>query len=388
MILILIFLSFMIPYSHQHIDQEDIDAVIKVLKSDWLTQGPNVSAFEQALAQYCGARYAVVAPNGTAALHLAYRVAGLKEGDEIITTANTFVATANMAILCGAKPVFCDIRLDTYNIDEEEIEKLITNKTKVITPVHFAGHSCEMDKISEIARKHDLIVVEDACHAIGAEYKGRKIGSISDLTVLSFHPVKPITTGEGGAVLTNNQKYYERMLKLRTHGIEKDPVKQQTIGGWYYEMKEMGLNYRLTDMQCALGISQLVKLDKFQKQREKVANYYFDKLKKVKGVIVPVKLEHVKHSWHLFAIRLENPSIRKEVFKYLQENGIGVQVHYIPVYQQPYYRENGYKDIMLKNTEKYYDGCISIPMYADLIEEQIDTVVSKLDFVIKQAEKK
>lgn len=372
----------MIPYSHQHIDQDDIDAVVKVLKSDWLTQGPEVAAFEKALAEYSGAAYAVAAPNGTAALHLAYMAAGLKKGDEIITTANTFVATANMAIVCGAKPVFCDIRPDTYNIDELKIEKLITEKTKAIVPVHFAGHPCEMDKITEIAKKHNLLVIEDACHAIGAKYKDKKIGSISDMTVFSFHPVKPITTGEGGAIVTNNKEFYDKMIRLRIHGIAKDPQKQKEIGGWHYEMKDLGFNYRITDIQCALGRSQLNKLDKFHEQREVAANDYFNKLKNIKDVILPTKLNHVQHSWHLFVVRLKDSNQRKNVYKYFQENGIGVQIHYIPVYQHPYYQENGYKNFTLKNTENYYNTCISLPLYPDLTEDQRNEVVSKLSSAI------
>lgn len=371
----------MIPYSRQYIDSGDIRAVTKVLKSDWLTQGPNVSAFEKALAKYCGARFAVVVPNGTAALHLAYQAAGLKKGDEIITTANTFVATSNMALVCGAKPVFCDIRPDTYNIDESKIEKLISKKTKVIAPVHFAGHPCEMDKISRIAKKHQLIVIEDACHALGAKYKNKKIGSISDLTVFSFHPVKPITTGEGGAILTNNEEFYKKLLRLRMHGIAKDPQKQKSIGGWHYDMKDLSFNYRITDIQCALGVSQLSKLNRFQKKRERIAREYFKKLKGIKNIVVPANLRHIQHSWHLFAIRVKNRN-RKEVFEYLKENGIGVQVHYIPVYQHSYYQKIGYKNILLKNTENYYNTCISLPIYPALTKKQLNYVVSKLISVV------
>ena len=376
----------MIPYSRQHIDSDDISAVNEVLKSDWLTQGPNVLAFEKSLAEYSGARYAVAVPNGTAALYLAYKAIGLKKGDEIITTPNTFVATSNMALVCGAKPVFCDIRLDTYNIDESKIEKLITKKTKAIVPVHFAGHPCEMDKISEIAKRHNLIVIEDACHALGAQYKNKRIGSLSDLTVFSFHPVKPITTGEGGAILTDNKEYYEKMLQLRTHGIIKDPKKSESIGKWHYEMVDLGFNNRITDIQCALGISQLKKLDKFHEAREKIANAYFKKLKNWKNIILPAKLKEIQHSWHLFVIRVKNKNIRKEVFSYLQSKGIGVQVHYIPVYQHPYYRNIGYRDTELDNTEAYYNSCISLPIYPDLKPEQLDYVIVALADALKNYE--
>lgn len=375
----------MIHYSHQHIDEEDINAVIGVLRSDWLTQGPNVLAFEKALASYCGARYAVVVPNGTAALHLAYLAVGLGSNDEIITSANTFCATTNMALVCGAKPVFCDVRSDTYNIDETKIEELITEKTKVIVPVHFAGHPCEMEIISAIAKKHNLFVIEDACHAISAKYSGQMIGGLSDLTVFSFHPVKPITTGEGGAILTNNEEYYRKILQMRTHGIIKDPEKQKIIGPWYGEMQELGFNYRITDMQCALGSSQLVKLEDFQKQREKIAMYYFDKLKTLSGVIPPTFLPKVRHSWHLFAIRLKDKTKRKFVFEFLQKNDIGVQVHYLPVYKHPYYQKIGYDHLILEQTENYYNSCISLPIYPDLTFEQVDLIVSTLSSAILQA---
>ncbi len=368
----------MIPYSRQSIDEDDIAAVVKVLRSDWLTQGPTIAEFEKALAKYCGARFAVAAPNGTAALYLAYKSAGLKEGDEIITAPNTFVATSNMALLCGARPVFCDIRPDTYNIDENKIEKLITPKTKAIVPVHFAGHPCEMDKIMEIAKKHNLLVIEDAAHAIGAEYKNKKIGGIGDLTVFSFHPVKPITTGEGGAILTNNEKYYQTMLRLRTHGIAKDPQKTETIGEWHYEMLDLAFNNRVTDIQCALGISQLKKLPEMHKKREAVAKKYFEALKNIPGVILPASLPAIRHSWHLFAARFQNQQIRKTMFKYFQDNSVGVQVHYIPVYQHPYYQKIGYQNIKLDNTEKYYNTCISLPIYPELTNEQFAYVVKTL----------
>ncbi|MDP3935330.1 MAG: UDP-4-amino-4,6-dideoxy-N-acetyl-beta-L-altrosamine transaminase [Candidatus Giovannonibacteria bacterium] len=368
----------MIPYSRQTIDEDDVAAVVKVLKSDWLTQGPTIAEFEKALAEYSGARFAVAAPNGTAALYLAYKAAGLKDGDEIITTPNTFVATSNMALICGTRPVFCDIRPDTYNIDENKIEKLITPKTKAIVPVHFAGHPCEMDKIIEIAKKHNLLVIEDACHAIGAEYKNKKIGGIGDLTIFSFHPVKPITTGEGGAILTNNEAYYQTMLRLRTHGIAKDPQKTETIGKWHYEMLDLAFNHRVTDIQCALGLSQLKKLDKFQKARERVANYYFEKLKNLKGVVLPTKLAEIKHSWHLFPINLKDASKRKEVFDYLQANGIGAQVHYIPAHWQPYYQAMGYPKNLCPNAAAYYNAAISLPIFPSLTTEDQDKVIDLL----------
>lgn len=368
----------MIPYSRQSLNEDDIDAVTAVLRSDWLTQGPNVAGFEKALAEYCGSRFAVAVPNGTAALYIAYGALGLAKSDELITSPNTFVATSNMALMLGAKPVFCDIRSDTRNIDETRIERLITKKTKVIVPVHFAGHPCELDAILNIAKKHNLAVVEDACHAIGAEYRGKRIGALSDLSVFSFHPVKPITTGEGGAILTNNEALYKKMLVLRTHGIIKDPKKTESVGKWYYEMTELGFNNRITDIQCALGLSQLKRLDGFQTKREAVANYYFERLKDESRIALPVRLPHIKHSWHLFAIEVRYSSKRRAVFDHLQKNGIGVQVHYIPVHFQPYYQKLGYGKEKHENAEAYYAGAISLPIYPDLTRADQDFVIEKL----------
>jgi len=368
----------MIPYSRQSINQDDIDAVTAILRGDWLTQGPSVLAFEQALATFSGAKFAVAVPNGTAALYLAYGALGLTEGDEIITTPNTFVATSNMALALGARPVFCDIRPDTRNIDETKIEALITARTKAIVPVHFAGHPADMDAILAIAKKHKLFVVEDACHAIGAQYRDKKIGSLSDMAVFSFHPVKPITTGEGGAILTNSDEFYKKMLILRTHGITKDPQKTESVGKWFYEMVELGFNNRITDIQCALGLSQLKRLHQFQAKREAVADYYFEQLKNESRIVLPVRLPDIKHSWHLFAIEVKNTEKRRAVFDHLQKNGIGVQVHYIPVHYQPYYRKLGYGKQSFPNTEKYYAGAISLPIYPDLTRADQDFVIQKL----------
>lgn len=368
----------MIPYSRQSINDADIAAVTAVLRSDWLTQGPTVAAFEKALADFSQARFAVAVPNGTAALYIAYTAASLSKGDEIIMPPNTFVATANMALALGARPVFCDIRADTRNIDEHKIEALITRKTKAIVPVHFAGHPCEMDNIHAIAKRHGLSVIEDACHAIGASFNGKRIGGLSDLSVFSFHPVKPITTGEGGAILTNNEEYYKRMLVLRTHGIIKDPKKTESVGKWFYEMVEFGFNNRITDMQCALGLSQLSRLDAFRKKREAIARRYFEKLADERRIVLPVSLPHIKHSWHLFAIELCDTSKRRMVFDHLQKHGIGVQVHYIPVHHQPFYRKLGYGKKSLPNAEHYYAGAISLPIYPDLSRKEQDFVIEKL----------
>lgn len=361
----------MIPYGHQQINQDDIEEVVKVLQSDWLTQGPKIAEFEKALADYCGAKYAVVCSNGTSALHLAYMAAGLSSGDEVITTPNTFVATSNMLLAVGAKPVFCDIRLDTYNIDENKIEELVAKRTKAIAPVHFAGQPCEMEKIKEIADKNNLLIIEDACHALGAKYKGEKVGSCkySNLTVFSFHPVKPITTGEGGAILTNNEDYYKKMLSLRSHGIHKDENGKNI-------MTELGYNYRMTDVQAALGLSQLKKLDGFISKRHEVVEWYKEELKDMSGIILPAELPDNYSGWHLYVIRTAKAADRDRLASYLKDNGVGVNFHYPAVYSQPYYRENGYKKMELKNTEEYHHTCITLPCHVLLNREDIKNIGS------------
>lgn len=319
------------------------------------------------MAKYCGAKFAVVCSSGTAALYLAYLAAGLKKGDEVITTPNTFAATANMLLAVGAKPIFCDIRLDTYNIDESQIEKLITKKTRAIVPVHFAGHPCEMEKISKIAKKHNLLVIEDACHALGAKYKNSKIGSCkySDMAAFSFHPVKSITTGEGGAILTNNEKYYKKLISLRSHGIHKDEKGKNV-------MTELGYNYRMTDIQAALGLSQLNKLDKFIKKRQLVTKWYEKELKNIKDIILPQELKDIYCSWHIYVIRTKRTSDRDRLVKFLKKNGIAVNFHYPAVYAHPYYQKVGYKGLSLPVEEIYHNSCITLPCYFSLTKNQVE----------------
>lgn len=373
----------MIPYGHQSIDRSDIDEVVQALESDWLTQGPAVDRFEHALADYCGVEHAVALNSGTSGLHAAYAAAGIGSGDEIIMPANTFAATANAALYLGAKPVFCDIRLDTYNIDETKIEALISEKTKAIVPVHFAGHPCEMEKIAAVGKKHNLLVIEDACHALGASYKNKKIGSLSDAAVFSFHPVKSITTGEGGMVSTNNHDLFQKMLMFRTHGItKKSELLKQNDGPWYHEMQILGYNYRITDIQCALGVSQLKKLNSFVTRRREIAAMYHEQLQDIKDLILPTELADAQSASHLFVIRV--PAVgRKKIFMDFQAAGIGAQVHYIPVYHHPYYRENGFANCSLPNTEEYYASCISLPIYPDLTDDQIKFIVAKAREIIQ-----
>lgn len=356
----------MIPYGRQSIDKSDIREVVKVLKSDWLTQGPKVLEFEKALAKYCGTKYAVAVSSGTAALHLVYLVSSLRKGDEVITVSNTFAATSNMLLAIGARPVFCDIRNDTCNLDETKIEKLITRKTKAIVPVHFAGHPCEMDAIKKIAKKHKLIVIEDACHALGAKYKKSKIGSCkySDAAVFSFHPVKSITTGEGGAIATNNKKYYEKLISLRSHGIHKDKSGKNV-------MTELGYNYRITDIQAALGLSQLRKLDGFIKKRQSVARLYEKELEDLEDIILPKELSHCYSGRHIYVIRVRNKRLRTPLYEHLLQSGIGVNFHYPAVYSHPYYKKIGYQGLKLENMENYRNSCITLPCFPLLREPEI-----------------
>lgn len=379
----------MIPYGRHWVDDEDIKAVVDVLKLDWLTQGPKVGEFEKALANRCGVRYAVAFSSGTAALHAAYFSAGLKPGDELITSPITFAATSNAALFLGAKPIFVDVEPDTININPELIESKVTEKTKVIAPIDFAGHSAELDEIKEIARKNNLVVVEDACHALGALFKGQKVGSISDMTVFSFHPVKHITTGEGGAVLTNSEEYYERLLMFRHHGITKDLKKMAgNQGPWFYEMHYLGNNYRLTDFQSALGISQLKKLDGFLKRRREIVGQYNDAFKEIEEIIVPVERDYAKSAWHVYVIRLKLERLketRKGVFELLRARGLGVQVHYIPVYYHPYYQKLGYQKGICPLAESYYEEAITLPLYPKMSDDEVKRVIDSVIRVIEYA---
>lgn len=367
-----------IPYGRQNINDDDINAVVEVLKSDFLTTGPKIAEFEEKFANYVGARYAVAVSNGTAALHLACLAAGLKEGDEVITTPITFAASANCALYCGARPVFADIDSVTYNIDYREIERHVTSRTKAIIPVHYTGQPCDMDEIHKIAEKYNLLVIEDAAHAVGAEYKGRKIGALSDMTEFSFHPVKHITCGEGGIVTTNNEKLYEKLKLYRTHGITRNAEEMSRLdGAWYYEQVDLGFNYRITDFQAALGISQLSRVDLFLKRRREIAARYDAAFQNVPGITIPSQMKGTRSAYHLYVIKVDK-KIRRELFEYLRACDIGVNVHYIPVYTFPYYREHGYMNVKCVNAEELYSSIISLPIFYDLTDEEQDYVIDKI----------
>ncbi|WP_018764024.1 UDP-4-amino-4,6-dideoxy-N-acetyl-beta-L-altrosamine transaminase [Bacillus pseudomycoides] len=375
-----------LPYGKQSIDEDDIQAVINVLKSDFITTGPTIKQFENQVAAYVGAKYAVAFSSGTAALHGACFAAGISNDDEVITTSMTFAASSNCVLYQGGVPVFTDIKSDTYNIDPNLIKDKITNKTKAIIPVHFTGQPGELEKISKIAQEYNLTVIEDAAHALGSTYKKKKIGSISDMTMFSFHPVKHITTGEGGIITTNNEDYYQKLLQFRTHGITRNPNNlTENHGPWYYEMQFLGYNYRMTDIQAALGLSQLQKLDSFIAKRKQYVSMYNMALKDLPEVILPKQLDHVDSSWHLYIIQLNLPMLkvdRKEIFQALQQENIGVNVHYIPIHLQPYYQKLGYQKGICPNAEKLYESIITLPLFSEMSEQDANDVIQAVKKVI------
>ncbi|MGE7695959.1 UDP-4-amino-4,6-dideoxy-N-acetyl-beta-L-altrosamine transaminase [Lysinibacillus sp. NPDC094177] len=372
-----------LPYGQQWLDDEDIQAVVDVLKGSYLTTGPTIAKFEESVAEYVGAKYAIAFSNGTAALHGACFAAGVGEGDEVITTPITFAASANCVRYVGGTVVFADIKEDTYNINPTEIEKNITPQTKAIIPVHFTGQPVQLDEIHAIAKKHNLIVIEDAAHALGAKYKGQKIGALSDMTMFSFHPVKHVTTGEGGVITTNNEFYYKKLLQFRSHGITRDTKSIiKNDGPWYYDMQFLGYNYRMTDIQAALGISQMEKLDSFVARRCEIAQMYDEAFKDNELLITPQQLPESYSSWHLYVIQL-NPeklnATRKEIFDALVAQNIGVNVHYIPVHTLSYYQELGYKEGSMPKAEALYKVMITLPLFPKMTDSDVyDVVVAVL----------
>lgn len=374
-----------IPYATQWIDEDDIQAVAEVLRSGWVTQGPVVGKFEEALALYCGAKYAVAVSSGTAALHLAALAAGISTGDRVVTSPITFVASSNCVLYTGGETRFADIDPDTHNLSVSELEKLLSKETiKAVIPVHFAGLPCDMEKIGALAKDRGLKVIEDASHALGARYRASdgqwiKVGSCrhSDMTTFSFHPVKHITTGEGGAITTNDKELFDKLRRLRSHGIVREGVIDEAIlekKPWYYEMRELGYNYRITDIQCALGISQLKRIDGWLARRAEIAARYDSAFADFDAITTRPNQDGVESAHHLYVIEIDQ---RNEVFLSLRQSGIGTQIHYIPVHFQPYYRERfGYRAGDFPAAEAYYRRCLSIPIYPKMTDENVDQVIA------------
>ncbi|MBZ0109636.1 MAG: UDP-4-amino-4,6-dideoxy-N-acetyl-beta-L-altrosamine transaminase [Candidatus Scalindua rubra] len=396
-----------IPYGRQWIDESDIESVVNILKGDWLTQGCKVNEFEEALAAYCGVRYAVAVNSGTSALHITCLAADVKDGDDVITSPITFVASANCAVYCGAKPVFTDVDPRTYNVTSDKIEKKINTQTKAIIPVHFAGQSCDMESIHKVIKSKEkefnkkIFVIEDACHALGSLYKNKQVGSCiySDMTVLSFHPVKHITVGEGGAVLTNDEVLYNKLKRFRSHGITNNPDEfvykeqafvnpqsaienPQSVNPWYYEQVGLGYNYRITDIQCALGISQLKKLRDFSNRRREIVDMYNDAFRNIESIQIPYEPDDCNSNFHLYVLLIDFDQMgikRSQFMNDLKKKGILTQVHYIPVNTQPYYQEKfgtGWGDC--PNAEEYYQKCLSIPLFPSMTNIDVERVINSI----------
>ncbi len=364
-----------IPYGRQSIDEADIEAVVEVLRSDFLTTGPKVAEFERVVAEYCEVNLAVAVSNGTAALHCCVHALGIGAGDEVIVPAITFAATSNCVLYQGGTPVFSDVDSQSLLIDPESVESKITPRTKAIIAVDYAGQPCDWDSLREIADRNGVFLVADACHALGAEYKDRKVGSQADMSVFSFHPVKHIATGEGGMVLTNDPVLAERARLFRSHGISSDFRSREKAGAWFYEMEDLGFNYRLTDIQCALGISQMGKLDSYLKRRREIARTYdrsFD------GTPVTSLKSHDdrNHAYHLYVVKVPE---RDRVFSAMREVGIGVNVHYIPVHLHPYYQKKlGLHEGMFPVAENAYKQILSLPMFPSMTDGDVDTVITQI----------
>jgi perosamine synthetase len=375
-----------LPYGRQAVEESDIKAVVEVLRSDWLTTGPKVAEFEEAFAAQVDAAYAVAFSSGTAALHAAAFAAGLKSGDEAITTPLTFAATANCVLYQGATPVFADVCADTLNLDPQQVEKKISPKTRAILPVDYAGHPAEMTAILEIARRRGMIVIEDACHALGATYGRKRVGGIADMTVFSFHPVKHITTGEGGMVTTNDERLAETLRRFRNHGISSEARARQNAGQWHYEMVQLGFNYRLPDIVCALGLEQLKRLEANLARRREIAAVYTTALREIRGIVVPTVRSEANPAWHLYPIRLELDRLnadRAQIFRALRAENIGVNVHYIPVHYHPYYRERfGERAGEFPVAENAYERLISLPMFHAMTDGDVEDVMHALRKVL------
>jgi perosamine synthetase len=376
----------LLPYARQLVDEEDVQAVAEVLRSDWLTAGPKVDEYEERFAEYVGAKYAIAFSSGTAALHAATFVTGLGPGDEVITTPLTFVATANSILYQQALPVFADIQSTTLNIDPARIAASITPQTKAIIPVDYAGHPCDLDAINEIAVRHRLVVIEDAAHGLGAVYKKRRVGTMATLTIFSTHPIKHITTGEGGVVTTNDPELARQLKIFRNHGITSEARERQKAVGWFYEMISLGYNYRITDVQCALGLSQLEKLDPWLTRRRQIAAQYTKAFLKLPEIQTPVVDVSCDPAWHLYVIRLGLKRLRvgrDVVFRALRAENIGVNVHYIPVPWHSYYQQRGYVRGQWPVAENAYEELISLPIFAGITDTDVADVIEAVYKVIQ-----
>lgn len=385
----------LIPYGRQHIIEDDILAVTEILRSDWLTQGPTIERFERAVAEYCGAKYAVAVSSATSALHIACLAVGLGPGDSLWTSPNTFVASANCGLYAGAHVDFVDIDPKSYNLSVDQLEEKLKRASKfgklpkAVIPVHFSGQSCQMERISELSQDYGFLMIEDASHALGGSYKGNKVGSnqYSDMTVFSFHPVKIITTGEGGMITTNNEKLYQKLVRLRSHGITRAPefMVREPEGPWYYEQIELGFNYRMTDIQAAIGLSQMARLDQFVERRNMLAQRYTVAIRGL-PLVLPWHDPDVYSAFHLYVVQLKLEHInksRKAIFDELRSAGINVNVHYIPVHTQPYYQKLGFAKGNFPEAEKYYERAITLPLYYGLSEDDQDYVIRKVKEVLK-----
>jgi perosamine synthetase len=374
------------PYGRQSVDEADIQAVVEVLRSDWLTTGPKIAEFEEQLAARVGARHAVSYSSGTAALHGAAFAAGLAPGDEAITTPMTFCATANCILYQGATPVFADVSAETLNIDSLEVSRKINPRVKAIFAVDYAGHPADLDELGRLAKSNGALLIEDACHALGAEYRGKCVGSIADMTVFSFHPVKHITTGEGGMVATNDEALAETLRRFRNHGISSDARQRSAAGQWYYEMVLLGFNYRLTDVACALGISQLRKLNENLARRREIAGQYSAAFRGIPQIISPTVLSEANPAWHLYPIRVDLAKLnadRGEIFRALRAENMGVNVHYVPVHLHPYYRKQfGHGEGEFPVAEAAYERLISLPMFHAMTDTDVDDVIRAVGKVI------
>ncbi|MCH5274572.1 MAG: UDP-4-amino-4,6-dideoxy-N-acetyl-beta-L-altrosamine transaminase [Lachnospiraceae bacterium] len=379
-------------YGHQYIDDADVAAVTEVLKSDYLTCGPKITELESRLCKLTGAKYAVVVSNGTAALHIACQAAGVQEGDEVITTPITFAASANCALYCGAKPVFADINDRTYNIDPKSVEEHFTERTKAVVAVDFTGQAVELAPLLKLCKEKGAVLIEDAAHSIGTAYNGQMVGSVADMTTFSFHPVKTVTGGEGGAVLTNNEYYYKKLVLYRAHGITREPslLEKPCEGGWYYEQIALGMNYRMTDIQAALILSQLDKLTLFRERRKAIVARYDEAFRTMPELMVQEEIPESDTTRHLYILRIRPEKLninRKQFFDAMAAENICCNVHYIPVYYHPYYEKLGYQKGLCPKAEKLYEEILSLPLYYGLTDQDVEDVITAVKKIVKNYRK-